>query len=81
MKPAAKPADAGTGGTPAAAALKAAEDRKQSAKPEKVDRGVPDDYEIGAGDILGIDVWKEPDASVKSVVVRTDGKIFDAAAA
>jgi polysaccharide export outer membrane protein len=38
-------------------------------------RGVPDDYQIGAGDILQISVWKEPDASVPSVVVRTDGKI------
>jgi polysaccharide biosynthesis/export protein len=40
-----------------------------------VARGVPDDYKIGAGDVLQIDVWKEPDASVKSVVVRPDGKI------
>jgi polysaccharide export outer membrane protein len=38
-------------------------------------RGVPDDYRIGAGDVLVIDVWKEPDASVRSVVVRPDGKI------
>jgi polysaccharide export outer membrane protein len=38
-------------------------------------RGVPDDYQIGAGDVLQISVWKEPDASVPSVVVRTDGKI------
>src|ERR1051326_777337 len=27
-------------------------------------RGVPDDYQIGAGDVLHINVWKEPDASV-----------------
>jgi polysaccharide export outer membrane protein len=39
------------------------------------DRGVPDDYQIGAGDALHISVWKEPDASVPSVVVRPDGKI------
>lgn len=38
-------------------------------------RGVPDDYQIGAGDILQISVWKEPDASVPSVVVRPDGKV------
>jgi polysaccharide export outer membrane protein len=31
-------------------------------------------YVIGAGDILGIDVWKEPDLS-KQVSVRLDGKI------
>jgi len=45
------------------------------AKPAAVDRGVPNDYEIGAGDELQISVWKEPDASVPSVVVRPDGKI------
>ncbi len=32
-------------------------------------------YRIGAGDVLQINVWKEPDASVPSVVVRADGKI------
>ncbi len=40
-----------------------------------VTRGVPDDYKIGAGDVLEINVWKEPDASVHGVVVRPDGKI------
>jgi polysaccharide export outer membrane protein len=34
-----------------------------------------DDYQIGSGDTLHISVWKEPDASVPSVVVRPDGKI------
>ncbi len=38
-------------------------------------RGVPDDYVIGAGDVLQISVWKEPDASIPNVVVRPDGKI------
>jgi polysaccharide export outer membrane protein len=33
------------------------------------------EYIIGAGDVLQISVWKEPDASVPSVVVRPDGKI------
>lgn len=37
--------------------------------------GVPEDYRIGAGDVLQIMVWKEPEASVPSVVVRPDGKI------
>jgi polysaccharide export outer membrane protein len=37
--------------------------------------GVPDDYLIGAGDLLQVSVWKEPDASVPSAVVRPDGKI------
>jgi polysaccharide export outer membrane protein len=44
-------------------------------KPASVNRGVPDDYQIGAGDVVEINVWKEPDASVHSVVVRPDGKI------
>src|SRR5690348_9632547 len=34
-----------------------------------------DDYLIGAGDVLSISVWKEPDVSVPTVVVRPDGKI------
>ena len=38
-------------------------------------RGVPGDYRIGSGDTLQISVWKEPEASVPSVVVRPDGKI------
>ena len=38
-------------------------------------RGSSDDYLIGAGDVLQISVWKEPDASVPSVVVRQDGMI------
>jgi polysaccharide export outer membrane protein len=40
-----------------------------------INRGVPDEYQIGAGDVLQISVWKEGDASVPSVVVRPDGKI------
>jgi polysaccharide biosynthesis/export protein len=52
-----------------------------SAKPVKTadkatpDHGTPDDYKIGAGDVLHIGVFHEPDASVQSVVVRTDGRI------
>jgi len=33
------------------------------------------DYRIGAGDILEITTWKEPDLSRPVVLVRTDGKI------
>ena len=33
------------------------------------------DYKIGAGDILEITTWKEPDLSRDEILVRTDGKI------
>ena len=73
------------GGKPADAAkpaetVKPGDTAKASAtvmgtKPEKIDRGVPDDYQFGAGDAMDINVWKEPDASVHGAVIRTDGKI------
>ncbi len=34
-----------------------------------------DDYVIGVEDLLSIYVWKEPDFSVKELIVRSDGKI------
>jgi polysaccharide biosynthesis/export protein len=34
-----------------------------------------DEYRIGAGDVLEINVWNEPQASVQAVVVRPDGKV------
>jgi polysaccharide export outer membrane protein len=37
--------------------------------------GTVDDYLIGAGDTLQVSVWKEPDVTVPSVVVRPDGMI------
>ena len=33
------------------------------------------DYHIGAGDILEITTWKEPDLTREDILVRTDGKI------
>ena len=36
---------------------------------------IPEGYRIGAGDVLQIMVWKEPDSSVPTAVVRPDGKI------
>jgi len=32
-------------------------------------------YRIGGGDILGIEVWKEPEASAPAVAVRPDGSV------
>jgi polysaccharide export outer membrane protein len=40
-----------------------------------VSHGSSDDYLIGSGDTLQISIWKEPEASVPSVVVRPDGRI------
>lgn len=37
--------------------------------------GAPPGYRIGSGDVLQIDVWKEREASVQSVMVRPDGKV------
>ena len=34
-----------------------------------------DGYRIGAGDVLQITVWREPDVSVPEALVRVDGKI------
>jgi polysaccharide export outer membrane protein len=36
---------------------------------------VPDEYRIGAGDVLQILVWREPDASLPETMVQSDGKI------
>ena len=52
----------------AAAALP---DPQQTAKPPAQTA----DYVIGLEDVLSVNVWKEPELSVKEVVVRPDGKI------
>jgi polysaccharide export outer membrane protein len=39
------------------------------------DLASPEGYRIGAGDVLQIVVWKEPDASLPDALVRSDGKI------
>jgi polysaccharide export outer membrane protein len=68
------------GKTPVATA-KAAESKPGASREETVPGEpkpaavVPDDYQIGAGDALQISVWKEPEVSVPSVVVRPDGRI------
>jgi polysaccharide export outer membrane protein len=68
-----EPADKAIGREPAAKAVPA----PTSAAPEPggVKVSAADDYQIGAGDSLQISVWKEPDVTVPSVVVRPDGKI------
>jgi polysaccharide biosynthesis/export protein len=70
-----KPAETAKPDAPPAAAETIKPVGSISVKPDSVNRGVPDDYQIGAGDSLEVNVWKEPDASVKGAMVRTDGKI------
>jgi polysaccharide biosynthesis/export protein len=45
------------------------------ARPAPANHGVPDEYQIGGGDVISINVWGEAAASVPGVVVRPDGKI------
>ena len=55
--------------------LAAAEKKTASAKQTGSAKAGPKDYKIGAGDILDITIWKEPDLSRAEILVRTDGKI------
>jgi polysaccharide export outer membrane protein len=67
------------------AAVKASETKapaaaRASATPSVRKEPLPDnsllpDYRIGPGDVLAVDVWKEPDASTASIVVRPDGRL------
>jgi polysaccharide export outer membrane protein len=50
-------------------------DHAGSVKPAVPNRGVPDEYRIGEGDVMQVSVWGEPAASVPNVVVRPDGMI------
>jgi len=56
----------------AGGALSAAQDTAHSTDQARPDPLV---YRIGPGDVLQIEVYKEPDASVQSITVRPDGKI------
>jgi polysaccharide export outer membrane protein len=83
-KPAAtatNPASDGASAPPAPPAVTTPPDKAKAAaepadaKHPAINRGVSDDYKIGAGDVIEINVWKEPDVTVKGEVVRPDGKI------
>ena len=54
--------------------LSAAE-KKSKAKQTWSAKASAQDYQIGAGDILEITTWKEPDFSREEVLVRLDGKL------
>jgi polysaccharide export outer membrane protein len=53
--------------------LQAAE--KKAAAQKKVPQADEASYKIGAGDILRIVTWKEPDFTLEDILVRVDGKI------
>ena len=58
-----------------AVATSPAEEPAGGARSSTVNRGVPNEYQIGGGDVISINVWGEPSASVPQVMVRPDGKI------
>ena len=62
-------------GITSAAQPLAAEKETAAAKQTWSAKASPNDYQIGAGDILEITIWKEPDLSRAEVLVRTDGKV------
>ena len=52
-----------------------AAEKKSKAKQTWSAKASAQDYQIGAGDILEITTWKEPDFTREEVLVRLDGKL------
>jgi polysaccharide biosynthesis/export protein len=44
-------------------------------QPQSVLSQAVDEFVIGSEDVLSINVWKEPDLSVREIIVRSDGRI------
>ena len=47
----------------------------EATKPQAAADGPGKDFIIGVEDVLSVNVWREPELSLKEVVVRPDGKI------
>jgi polysaccharide biosynthesis/export protein len=56
-------------------ALAASTRPQPQASARSANSDLPDNYRIGIGDVLQVSVWREPEASVSSAAVRSDGKI------
>jgi len=64
-----RPADPGASGA------KQAPRPASKSEPRAERPGVPTEFQLGAGDTIRVDVWKEPDVSAQQVVIRPDCRI------